>query len=131
MGTSYTIMFAQPIDKADRVTLTINIPETDAFMGRLDVLPGDFDDNGAVNNKDVTANRNEWKGKHGAQPTIFGVILGDSTVTASDYNMARKRIGTKPPKIGSKPAVAADDATARDVRDNVRVRRRPVETGAT
>ena len=58
------------------------------------MLPGDFDDNGVVNNKDVTAIRNEWKGKNGAQPTIFGEILGDGTVTAADYNAARKRIGT-------------------------------------
>jgi hypothetical protein len=31
MGTSFTIMFARPIDKADRVTLAITIPQADTF----------------------------------------------------------------------------------------------------
>jgi hypothetical protein len=79
---------------------------TDVFMGRLDVLPGDFDDNSVVNNKDVSAIRNEWKGKHGGQPTIFGEILGDGPVTAGDYHVVQKRIGTKLPKIGGKPPEA-------------------------
>ena len=103
----YDIAFFQPINKPDRVTITIAGPEIVTYTRRLDVLPGDFDDNGVVNNKDVTAIRNEWKGKHGAQPTIFGEILGDGTVTAGDYNATRKRIGTRLPKLGKAGGKAA------------------------
>ena len=67
---------------------------------------GDFNDNGVVNNQDITAIRNEWKGKNGARPTIFGEILGNGTVTAADYHAAKKLNGTKLPKLpkhGGKP----------------------------
>jgi Dockerin type I domain len=106
MGTSYTVMFAQPIDKADRVTLSISIPQTDTFTGRLNVLPGDVNDYGVVNSKDITTIRDEWKGTHGAQPTIFGDILGNGTVNAADYDAARKFEGIRLPKLaktGGKP----------------------------
>jgi hypothetical protein len=103
------IVFAHPIDKADRVTITFAGPGIVSYTRRLDVLPGDFSDNGVVNNHDVTAIRNEWKGKDGAQPTIFGEILGDGTVNSSDYHAARKLIGTRLPKLpkpGGKPPKA-------------------------
>ena len=70
------------------------------------MLPGDFDGNGVVNGKDLTAIHNEWKGKDGAQPTIFGEILGDGSVSASDYQAARKFNGARLPKLpktGGKP----------------------------
>jgi hypothetical protein len=70
-----------------------------SFTRRIDVLPGDFSDNGVVNKEDITSIRNEWKRAHGAQPTLFGEILGDRTVNAGDYNAATKRIGTRLPKL--------------------------------
>jgi hypothetical protein len=45
-GTSYTITFAQPINQADRVTITITNASIATFTRRLDVLPGDFNDDG-------------------------------------------------------------------------------------
>ncbi len=95
----YDIKFAQPIEKADRVTIAIGASGVVSYTRRLDVLPGDFNDNGVVNSKDITAIRNEWKGKHGAQPTISGEILGDGTVNASDYKAVSKRNGSKLPKL--------------------------------
>jgi Dockerin type I domain len=95
----YDIKFAQPIEKADRVTITIAGPEIVTYTRRFDVLPGDFNDNGVVNNQDITAIHNEWKQKHGAQTTIFGEILGDGTVNASDYKAVTKRNGTRLPKL--------------------------------
>ena len=64
-GTNYTITLAQPI-KASR-------PGHDhhhranfvTFIRRLDVLPGDFDDNGVVNKRDVKDVRNELQGQTG------------------------------------------------------------------
>ena len=50
---SYTITFAQPIEKADRVTVAIAGAGFNSFSGRLDVLPGDFNDDGRVNQRDV------------------------------------------------------------------------------
>jgi len=116
-----TIAFAHPITKADRVTITIAGPGIVTFTRRLDILPGDFNDNGVVNNQDITAIRNEWKGKNGAGPTIFGEILGDGTVTAADYHAAKKFNGTKLPKLpkhGAKPPHAViERALARQPHD--------------
>ncbi len=99
MGMSYTIMFAQPIDKADRITLTVNIPETDMFVGRLNVLPGDVNGDEVVNSMDFNTIKNEWRGKHGSMPTIYGDIIGNGTVNAADYNAARMYRGMKLPKL--------------------------------
>ena len=98
-GSAYDILLARPINKADRVTITIAGAGIASYARRLDVLPGDFDGNGVVNKRDITGIRNEWKGKKEAVPTIYGEILGDGTVNASDYNAARKRVGTRLPKL--------------------------------
>jgi hypothetical protein len=114
----YDIIFAQPIEKPDRVTITIT--STGSIEGggivpytrRLDVLPGDFYDTGVVTKKDITTIHNESTGKNGAQPTIFGEILGDGTVNASDFKAARKFQGDRLPKLpkagGKRPKVALD-----------------------
>src|SRR5262249_50988361 len=48
-GTSYTITLAQPIDQPDRVSITLSGPGINTFTRRIDVLPGDFNDDGIVN----------------------------------------------------------------------------------
>jgi hypothetical protein len=98
-GTNYTITFAHAIEKADRVTITIAGAGITTYTRRLDVLPGDFYDTGVVNNKDLTAIHNESKHKNGAQPTIFGDILGNGTVNGADYNAARKFKGKRLPNL--------------------------------
>ncbi len=40
-GMNDTVTFAQPIDKADRVTITLDIMGRQIFAGRFNVLPGD------------------------------------------------------------------------------------------
>ena len=89
-GTTYTITFARPIAKADRVTISVAAPGITAFTRRLDVLPGDFDDNGVVNKKDVKGVHAEATGAGGAQPTIFGDIIGKGDVDKSDVNAVRR-----------------------------------------
>jgi len=96
-GTSYTITLAQPIDAADRVSIAIVIPNVYAFMRRLDVLPGDVNDDGVVNVQDMVAIRNQMLGLVGAVPTIFGDIIGDGTVDINDYTAVRELIGTTLP----------------------------------
>jgi hypothetical protein len=96
-GTSYTITLSQPINLADRVTITIGNATIVTFTRRLDVLPGDFNDDGVVNSQDMVGVRNEILGFAGAVPTIFGDINGDGKVDINDYNAVRARIGTTLP----------------------------------
>ena len=98
-GTSYTITLAQPINAADRVTITIGNASVSIFTRRLDVLPGDFNDDGVVNIQDMVAIRNQMLGLLGAVPTIFGDINGDGKVDINDYNAVRELIGTTLPSI--------------------------------
>jgi hypothetical protein len=93
-GTSYTIILAQPINGPDRVTITIGNALIANFTRRLDVLPGDFNDDGVVNSQDMVGIRNQIIGFAGALPTIFGDINGDGVVDAKDYTAVRNRLGT-------------------------------------
>jgi hypothetical protein len=96
-GTSYTITLARPIDVADRVTITIGNASIATFTRRLDVLPGDFNDDGVVNSQDLVGVRNEILGL--APITIFGDINGDGKVDIKDYNAVRAAIGTSLPAV--------------------------------
>jgi hypothetical protein len=96
-GISYTINLAQAITVADRVTITIANATIATYTRRLDVLPGDFNDDGVVNSQDVVGVRNEILGL--APMTIFGDINGDGKVDINDYNAVRARIGTTLPPI--------------------------------
>ena len=98
-GTSYMITLAQPINTADRVTITIGNDLIAPFTRRLDVLPGDVNDDGLVNIQDMVAIRNQMLGLQGALPTIFGDINGDGKVDILDYDLVRKMIGTTLPQI--------------------------------
>jgi Dockerin type I domain len=98
-GTSYVITLAQPISAADRVTLTIGNALVASFTRRLDVLPGDFNDDGVVDSRDVVGVRNEFLGFAGAAPTLFGDINGDGKVDINDYNAVRKLLFMTMPPI--------------------------------
>ena len=69
------------------------------FTRRLDVLPGDVNDDGVVNVQDMVAIRNQMLGFLGAVPTIFGDINGDGKVDINDYIAVRELIGTTLPSI--------------------------------
>jgi hypothetical protein len=98
-GTSYIIKLAQPIEQADRVTISIGNATIANFTRRLDVLPGDFTDNGVVNAPDAVDVRNEWLRLFGAVPTIYGDINGDGVVNATDYVEVFERIPTRLPSL--------------------------------
>ncbi len=102
-GTSYTITLSQPINKADRVTVTIGEATIATFTRRLDVLPGDVNDDGVVNSEDLVDVRNMWLGI--TAPTIFGDINGDGVVNSTDYNDVRIEIGTSLPPVGGNAVI--------------------------
>jgi hypothetical protein len=93
-GTSYTITLAQPIHDPDRVTITIGNALIANFTRRLEVLPGDVNDDGGVNSQDMVLIRNQIIGYAGALPTIFGDINGDGLVDINDYTAVRTRLST-------------------------------------
>ncbi len=110
-GTSYTIALAQPIDAPDRVTITIVGPDI-SFNGRIDVLPGDVNDDGVVNKQDVVLVRDQWLGIDGTKPTIFGDINGDGVVNVADYIDVRKEVGTSLPPVAADSLVPGGDQVA-------------------
>ena len=106
-GMSYTITLAQPINEADRVTITIGNATIATFTRELDVLPGDFNDDGVVNSQDLVLVRNEWLRINGAVPTIFGDLNGDGVVNIDDYNVVRAASGTTLPPLADPSAASA------------------------
>jgi hypothetical protein len=99
-GTSYTITLTQPIEAADRVTITIADATIATFTRQLDVLPGDFNDDGRVDGQDLVGVRDEWLRIDGAVPTIFGDINGDGVVDAIDYDDVLEHLHTTLPSVG-------------------------------
>jgi hypothetical protein len=93
-GTSYTITLGQSITKADRLTIKLNLAGMVSPTFELDVLPGDYNDDGVVNSQDMVGVRNEMLGLMGALPTLFGDINGDGKVDINDYTAVRQRIGS-------------------------------------
>jgi hypothetical protein len=100
-GATYTIRLAEPINAADRVTLTINAPNIATYTRRLDILPGDVDDLGVVNAQDVAIERDQYLNLPipNLPLYVFGDVLGLGTVYVDDYNAVRARVGTKLPPL--------------------------------
>jgi hypothetical protein len=96
-GTSYVITLAKSITAADRVTLTIGNAEIATFTGRLDVLPGDVNDDGAVNTTDGVLILGHTTPSHAYN--VFDDINGDGFVTTSDFTLYRAFIGTTLPAL--------------------------------
>jgi hypothetical protein len=111
-GEVFTFTLSQPITKADRVTIVMAGAGIAPFIRRLDVLPGDVDDNGAVNKADVKGVRNASTGV--AAATVFADVVGSGTVGASDIKAVKKFMGKALPKIRNVPKVAVGRAFARE-----------------
>ncbi len=96
-GTSYTITLARSIDAADRLTITIVNPGISLFNRRLDVLPGDVNDDGVVNAQDMVLIRNAIQKP--ADPLMIGWfdVNGSGKVDTLDYSVARKKLGSHLP----------------------------------
>ncbi len=90
-GTQYTITLHRPIAGADRVTITIGNANIAAFTRRLDVLPGDFNDNGMGDAGDLRLVFNA-----SLSPTYIGIadINGDGVVDSKDVELVREGVGS-------------------------------------
>lgn len=97
-GASYLIILARPIDAADRVTITIGSASIATFSRRLDVLPGDVNDDGLVTMQDAVVIRNGVTGFASVvQPAAWLDVLGEGVATLEGYNATRRRIGARMP----------------------------------
>lgn len=111
-GANYSVAFAKPISRADRVTLTISNVDIAPFTRRLDVLPGDTNDDGVVNTTDgVLILYNPTP----AHPySIFYDLNGDGAVNSTDFVLYRPLIGTVLPSLP--PQLAAGGRRSRQRR---------------
>ena len=103
-GTStLVITLAKPIASADKITLTIGNAQVINYTRRLDVLPGDVNDDGAVNSTDGVLILNNPTASHTYQ--VFDDMNGDGAVGTADFTTYRPKIGTVLP--GTWPQLAA------------------------
>ena len=94
-GTSYTITLAQPISAADRVTLTVGNASIASFTRRLDILPGDVNDDGMVDFNDLVVLARDFN-QSGATPAQ-GDLTGDGMVNFDDLVVLARGFGQSLP----------------------------------
>src|SRR5262249_38685028 len=114
-GTTYTIILSRPIAVADRVTITISSPGSTGivtFTRRLDVQPGDVNDDGVVNRADTNIVHSEL-GAAVTPANIFSNVVGDVTIDNKDLQAVKKRNGAKLPKLPKTPKAELARAFAR------------------
>jgi hypothetical protein len=93
---------------ADRITITVAGTGLATFSGQLNVLPGDFNDNGAVNRQDYYDVRAEELGLGPVASMTFADINGDGVVNTKDLKLVRQRFGTKLPRQATTRAKAIE-----------------------
>jgi hypothetical protein len=94
-GTNYVITLAQAINVADRVTFTIGNAGVATFTRRLDVLPGDVNDDGFVTTGDVVVAYNTIAGAY----NVFADLDGNGVDNMTDVLGIRSRNGTFLPPL--------------------------------
>ncbi len=94
-GTNYVITLAKPIANADRVTITIGNAQIATYTRRLDILPGDVNDDGAVNTTDGVLVLNGVTKAY----QIFEDANGDGIINTADFTLDRAKIGTVLPAV--------------------------------
>ena len=104
-GANYVITLAQPISTADRVTFTIANSAIATYTRRLDVLPGDVNDDGVVNTTDGLLILHNETPAHAYQ--LIYDVNGDGAINTLDFTLYRPKIGTVLP-----PAVALESILA-------------------
>ena len=75
------------------MTLTIGNSLIAGFTRRLDVLPGDLNDDGVVDRQDLLGIRDAIL--FGPLTNLFGDINGDGVIDLNDYVGVRRRFGSR------------------------------------
>ncbi len=96
-GTNYTITLSKPVAAADRLTLTIGSATIATYTRELDILPGDVNDDGAVNTTDGVLILGNTTPAHAYN--VFRDMNGDGSVTTTDFTLYRPYIGTTLPNL--------------------------------
>jgi hypothetical protein len=110
-GTSnLVITLAQGINNPDRVTLSIANRQIVTYTGRLDVLPGDVNDDGAVNTTDGVLILRNTTPAH-AYNNIYD-MNGDGAVDRTDFNLFRPSIGSVLPGVAHQLAAGGEGPRA-------------------
>src|SRR5262249_20719977 len=94
--SNIVITVARPITGPDHLTLKIKNTQAN-FTRRLDVLPGDVNDDGAVNTPAGVLILNNPTPAH--EYNVFNDMNGDFAVNTSDFTLYRPQIGTTLPKL--------------------------------
>ena len=93
-GTTWTInLGGSGLVNPDKVTVTISSSTVASFSKRLDVLPGDVNDDGLVSSLDQMLVSRQLTGAYIA----FYDVDGTGTLTSNDVNLIKTRIGNKLP----------------------------------
>jgi hypothetical protein len=93
-ATDYTIVLAHPIETADRVVITIGNTLLARFERRLDVLPGDVNDDGIVNAQDMVLVRNRIQDPSDPLRIGWFNLDGYGKVNIDDLMVVRRKLGT-------------------------------------
>ena len=95
-GTSNVITLAKPIAGPDRVTITIGNAQIATYTRRLDVLPGDVNDDGAVNTTDGVLILPNFTPAN--TYNVFDDMNGDGAVNTTDFTLYRPSSGRYCPR---------------------------------
>jgi len=93
-GTTWTINLAGTgLANPDKVTVTVGNSNLASYSKRLDVLPGDVNDDGLVSVADQMLVSRQLTGQY----IVFYDIDGTGTLTSDDVSKIKARIGNKLP----------------------------------
>jgi hypothetical protein len=102
-SSSILITFAKAVTVADRVTITIGNNQVN-YTRRLDILPGDVNDDSVVNTADGVFILNNATPAHAYN--AFDDMNGDGSVNTADFILYRPKIGTGLPILPAQLAAA-------------------------
>jgi len=98
-GTTWTITLSKAITDPDKVTVKLGNAQLGTYQRRLDVLPGDVNDDGIVNGQDILIVRNQVQNIIPTTlPLTFLDIDGNGVVDNTDMTLVSARNGKKLPR---------------------------------
>ena len=98
-GQSWIITLSKAITDPDKVTVKLANAELASYQRRLDILPGDVNDDGVVNGQDIVIVRNQVLNIIPSTiPLTFLDIDGSGLVDNTDLTLVSARNGKKLPK---------------------------------